>query len=176
MIEVRTKYTKKAFEQYYRFNVVSRGVRPIAFRFLVVLVVSLVMRLTGFAAATGMLLAIAAIAVAAYSLGEYMLAPMINAASTVKKNPAMFEKGVGFEFHEDHFADAGKSQKTRGEIKYSDLLKVCEVQDYFYIYLQPNIAFIIDKRDFTQGTPEELTELFRKALPEEKFKVHNTAR
>jgi hypothetical protein len=49
---------------------------------------------------------------------------------------------------------------------------VYEVKDCFYLHVKPNVFFIIDKRDFTQGTQREFNALLGKVLPGKKFKRH----
>jgi hypothetical protein len=107
-----------------------------------------------------------------YYVGDYRLKPKMNTKAALKSNPQLLETEIGLTFCEDHFVSVSTGGLISGttEAKYEAVLVVCEVKDYFYLHVKPNVFFIIDKRDFTQGTPEEFTALLGKVLPGKKVR------
>lgn len=65
-----------------------------------------------------------------------------------------------FEFFDDKMIEYGESSKE--EYKYSDLMKVRETGDYFYIYHTRENASVVDKSAVTGASVDELRELLRK--------------
>ena len=51
------------------------------------------------------------------------------------------------------------------------IYKVYESRYCFYIYISKFQAYILDKDDFTEGTPEDLRELLRDTTDEKKLKL-----
>lgn len=62
-----------------------------------------------------------------------------------------------FEFYNDRMVEINDA--SREEYLYSELLKVWETEDYFYIYHTPENASVVDKTGIKKGTPEELKAL-----------------
>ena len=56
-------------------------------------------------------------------------------------------------------------------VKYVSIYKVYESRYCFYIYISKFQAYILDKDDFTEGTPEDLRELLRDTTDEKKLKL-----
>ena len=59
---------------------------------------------------------------------------------------------------------------SKGTMSYNTLHSVEEDEDSIYIYNNDQRAYIVDKRGFETGTPEELRNLLSKSLPPEKCK------
>lgn len=62
-----------------------------------------------------------------------------------------------FEFYDDRMVEINDS--TREEYAYSQLQKVWETENYFYIYHTPENASVVDKKGIKLGTPEKLKAL-----------------
>ena len=175
MIEVRTKYTKKAIRKYHWFHSYKKMpqkimtiVFSIAYLFMLYSVI-----LSFFT--TGDLSGVFSKAVFIIGMPAlFLVAPIISTNNMLKKSSAYFGSGSTFTFYEDHFTGitVGGAINSTSEINYAALVKAYETKAYFYLYLQPSQAYVIDKQAFTQGTPGELSALLRKALPEKKFKVY----
>lgn len=68
-----------------------------------------------------------------------------------------------FEFYDDRLVEINDA--SREEYKYSDLLKVWETSDCFYIYHNKESASVVEKSGITLGTPESLARLLAGKLP-----------
>lgn len=62
-----------------------------------------------------------------------------------------------FEFYKDRMVEINDS--SREEYYYSDLLKVWETDEYFYIYHTPENASVVDKKGISTGSSEKLKAL-----------------
>jgi len=175
MIEVVTKYTKESLKKYQRFNMVKPGwqrVISIILRIaLLIFGIFLVYAYLVTADLTFLIVGLTSIVIAVAPLWM----PAMTANAVFKASPALFNKGITVCFWEEHFSVAAmdKPEKAASEIKYAALYKVYELNDFFYLYYQASQAFIIDKRDFTQGSAEELAGLFAQVLPEKKIRRYN---
>jgi len=173
LIEARTKYTKESFREFQRFNLFTGARGAIMIVCLIIIFgAGLISMAPSFASGdpTGSFPAIIFI-----TLGIlYLLRPRIAARSAFKRSPALFESGVAYSFSGEFFTEtvSGASVSGVSNIKYAALYKAFETKKYFYLYLQPNSAFIIDKTGFTQGTPEELAAILGRAMPGKKFRKY----
>ena len=61
----------------------------------------------------------------------------------------------------------------RIEFSYDIFFNVYETKDSFYLYNSNLTAYLLPKSDFTQGTPEELRQLFQTKLATDKFKIYH---
>ena len=59
------------------------------------------------------------------------------------------------------------------EFSYDIFFNVYETKDSFYLYNSNLTAYLLPKSDFTQGTPEELRQLFQTKLATDKFKIYH---
>jgi hypothetical protein len=121
---------------------------------------------------------------------DYRLKPKMKTKAALKSNPQLLETEINLTFYEDHFLSVSSGGLISGttETKYRAVLVVYEVKDFFYLHVKQNvptellfrdlleptrgegIPLVMDKKEFTQGTPEEFTALMEKVLPNKKFK------
>jgi hypothetical protein len=106
-----------------------------------------------------------------YYVGDFKLKPKMNTKAALKSNPQLLESEFSLSFYEDYFLTIYTSGLISGtsETKYEAVLIAYEVKDYFYLDIKQSNLLIIDKRDFTQGTPEEFTALLKKVMLDKKF-------
>ncbi len=76
-----------------------------------------------------------------------------------------------FEFYDDRMVEINDA--SREEYLYSQLLKVWETEDYFYIYHTPENASVVDKKGIKKGSPEELKALLSRQV---EYTVKRTAK
>ena len=55
--------------------------------------------------------------------------------------------------YDDKAADQDNLSKC--EMNYENFVKLVETEEYFFLYVQKNQAYILDKRSFTHGNPAE---------------------
>jgi len=172
MIEVATKYTKDSLKKYQRFNMAKPGLQRIFAVILriVLLVVGVFLVYAYLVTGDLSFLGVGLTSIVLTSAPLWM--PAVTANALFKNSPALFNTGITVRFFEEHFSvvTTGEYEKGASEIKYAALFKVYELKAFFYLYTLPKQAFIIDKRDFTQGSAEELSKLFANVLPEKKFR------
>jgi hypothetical protein len=171
MIEAKTKYTKKSFREFQWFHSYKRNWSSyfmVAFVFIM------------FAGAA--FIAVMSVINDEYSdiflsvvlvvLGVFLLVlPRLMTWFTHRKSPWLFEMGNAFSFRDDSFTAISNSDLITGtsDIKYEALAYVYETSGFFYVYIQAHQSFMIDKKDFTAGTPEDLSALLQRVLPPKKF-------
>jgi len=176
IIEVSTKYTKESFRKFQWFHFARGGVRKAVFiTFLTVMLCS------GATLLSLMIIFNEALTVSRSFLSLlclfltffYIFLPRISANSAFKKSPALFDTGLSFTFHEEHF-----TVKTTGmvsgtsDIRYEFLYRVYQTKDSFYLYLQQQQSYIIDKTSFTVGTPADFAALMDKVMPAKKYRSY----
>ena len=170
MIEAKTKYTKEALRKFQWFHLAQAGVSGKVFVISVIVMffAGVLTILASFLAGSPSFWGLIFICLAAF----FLLIPRINTCYACKKSPALFDTSIGYAFSEEHFTVTNTGSVINGvsEIKYEALFRACEARDFFYLYIQPSQAYIVDKKDFTGGTSEELSLLLAKALPAKKFR------
>lgn len=81
--------------------------------------------------------------------------------------------GVALQTEVYIFTETGYSRSVRSEEgglpdnangRYDALVQAVETKQDFYLYHSPGRAYLVDKAYFTNGTPEELRAVLRKAL------------
>ncbi|MCL1819207.1 MAG: YcxB family protein [Oscillospiraceae bacterium] len=104
----------------------------------------------------------------------FIIMPRISTRSALKNSPALFDTGLAFTFHEDYFTvlTTGMMSGTT-DIRYEALYFAYQTKDSFYLYLQQKQSYLINKADFTAGTPEDFAELLKKVMPAKKYRSYN---
>lgn len=71
-----------------------------------------------------------------------------------------------FVFEEDKFSvtSSNKSLEEKGIFNYDVLLKVKETREYLILYIRKNVAFVVDKSTFENGTSEDLQKTLKPML------------
>ena len=65
-----------------------------------------------------------------------------------------------FKFYENCFVITNKLQYSK--VRYFKLYKIFETTDFFYLYIDKEHAFLIDKNGFTFGSAEEFSKFIHK--------------
>ena len=175
VIEAKTKYTKRSFRKFQWFHYTKGGMRKVVFVSTLVLmfivgVTSLIYLFTGDGISAGTIyLPVLILFLSVF----FIIIPWISANSAYKKSPALFDVGIGFSFCEDYFSvlTTGMMSGTT-DIQYGALYRVYQTKDYFYLYLQQNQSYLLDKSSFTSGCPEDLAVLLKKVLPRKKYRSY----
>lgn len=79
-----------------------------------------------------------------------------------------------YTFKEDSLNVSGQNSELKGttEISYQKLNCICETFDFFYIYINSRMAFIVDKSTISGGTEEQLRNYLIKAVGDKKYKYY----
>jgi len=87
----------------------------------------------------------------------------------VKKSPSLDAK-VEYVFTPEAFEDHTVSDKinTSSTIQYTMIRRARETKNFFYLYIASNVAHIVDKRGFTEGTAQDLRFLLIQQLDPKK--------
>lgn len=73
-----------------------------------------------------------------------------------------------FEFFEERMIEINDA--SQDEYEYGDIDNVIETTNYFFIYHTREKASVVDKGNFTKGTPDELRKLFQANIPYKRLK------
>ena len=175
MIEVTTQYTKESYRKFQWFHSTRKGVRKVVFITYLAIMICVAVTLLFMLLIDGRnLIATLFISLSLLFLSMlYILRPHINANSTFKKNPSLFDAELTFTFHENYFTLQTKGMVIgTSDIPYEALYRVYQTKDYFYLYAQQRLSYIIDKADFTVGKPQDLAVLLEKAIPAKKYRSY----
>ena len=76
-------------------------------------------------------------------------------------------------FNEDDFEMSSNSieSSSSSKIKYSQIYKIYETKDYFYLFLDKASAAIVEKSGIENASAEDLRNLFESNLSKDKFKI-----
>ncbi len=77
----------------------------------------------------------------------------VSQAYSSEKKYVMTEEA--FEVHQGEGKDV---------FNYDEILKVYEIEEYFYVYVTNALCLVVDKSLFTAGTPEDFREILRDNL------------
>ena len=70
------------------------------------------------------------------------------------------EQTFTFKFYEKYFSISNNKQIE--EIKYWKLYKVYESKEFFYLYIDKEHAFLLNKSTFVKGNPEDFFKFIKK--------------
>ena len=70
------------------------------------------------------------------------------------------EKSFTFKFYDKYFIISEK--KDLNIVKYYKLKKAFETKDFFYLYLDKSHAFLLNKKNFIIGNPEDFSRFLKK--------------
>ena len=143
----KTKYTKETYAKYLQFHQNKFGTK---YRFITILIILLLcfFIITNFKYAnktTGFILLLALLVFCLYRFFQ----PINLVKKELKTEKFEKEKEFTFKFYEKYFtiSDSNNFEK----IKYWKLYKIYETNDFFYLYINKDHAFLLEKNTFTKG-------------------------
>ena len=160
----KTKYTKKAYQKYIQFHQEKYG-REYTFTTIVTILFlsfCLIINLKYSNYPTSFILLTALIIFCYYRF----FYPIKKIQKELKTDKFENEKEFTFKFYEKYFIISDK--KNYDKIKYWQLHKVFKTKDFFYLYINKDHAFIIDKNNFTIGNS---TDFFKFLKQKTFFKI-----
>ena len=89
------------------------------------------------------------------------------------KKAASLDAVCYYSFGAEGFYLKSESEKFKEDafIKYRSLCRVYESKKCYYVYISKMQAYILDKSGFTEGSPEDLRELFRETVEPGRLKL-----
>ena len=143
----KTKYTKETYAKYLQFHQNKFGTK---YRFITILIIVLLcfFIITNFKYAnktTGFILLLALLVFCLYRFFQ----PISLVKKELKTEKFEKEKEFTFKFYKKYFtiSDSNNFEK----IKYWKLYKIYETNDFFYLYINKDHAFLLEKNTFTKG-------------------------
>ena len=172
MIEVKTRYTEDSILNY--FHIIGKiNAKTLILYIIILLVLSIAIHFLMSLGNLKFLLTMAIFCLICIILSMSSFWPKTKTKNLIKSIPVLFETEYVFVFYDEYFVVNFSDNLVNGtsEIKYDALVSVFEVNCCFY-FQGINGFYIIDKKDFTQGTPDELSILLESILPNNKFKKY----
>lgn len=88
------------------------------------------------------------------------LHPIHDVSKEYKSDKFKDEQSFTFKFYEKFFTCENKTEISK--IKYSKLHKVYETNKFFYLYIDRNHSFLMDKSKFLQNNPSEFSTFIKR--------------
>jgi len=172
MIEVKTRYTEATILNYFRF-MGKINAKTLILYVIILLALSIAVYFLMSLKNLNFLLIMAIFCLICIILSMSSFWPKAKTKNLIKSIPVLLETEYIFEFYEEYFVVKFLDNLVKGtsEIKYDVLVSVFEVNCYFYFQVT-NGFYIIDKKDFTKGTADDLFALLRSVMPNNKFKKY----
>ena len=88
--------------------------------------------------------------------------PISDVSKELNGDTLKNEKEFSFKFYNDYFIISDNT--TYSKMKYFELYKVYETTNFFYLYTDRTHSFLINKSNFSIGTPVDFSEFIHKKL------------
>lgn len=101
------------------------------------------------------------------------IATLLLIKRAARKQAAM-ENVTDYLFTEEGFEQStvSKTHRMQEQCPYSMLTGVTESERYFYLFINPRAAHIVDKHGFTEGTERDFRILLRTVIDPQKLHIH----
>ena len=156
----KTKYTKEIYEKYLQFHQNKFGNKYTFITIVTILLLCfcIITNLKYSNYFTGFLLLIILSIFCFYRF----FYPTKKVEKELKTDKFKNEKEFTFTFYEKFFVISDK--KNSEKIKYWKLHRVYETEDFFYLYINKDHAFLLDKTTFTKGNTSEFLKFLKKKI------------
>lgn len=98
-----------------------------------------------------------------------VIIPNLNYLRLVKKNDKILSTKITYQFRENNFKYKLKEDNT---LDYSDLKKVINTSNYYYLYLTSNHVLIVDKSNLDSEDIANLDKIFKDKASIYKYKKY----
>ncbi len=162
----KTKYTKQAYQKFLQFHKEKYGQK---YKFDTIVIIMLlcfciIINLQYLNFFTAFLLTICLLIFCFYRF----FYPTKKVQRELKSEKFEKEKEFTFKFYEKCFVIS--DEETSDKIQYWKLKKTYETDEYFYLYINKDHAFLLNKSCFSTGTPSE----FLKFIKRKTWKLNNS--
>lgn len=157
----RTKYSKEVYEEFLQFHQKQYGLR---YQFYTAFIIILIF----FCLATQVkihnynLAILFCIFLTAFFLWRF-LHPVNEIKKELNSAKIVEEKEFSFKFFENHLEITEKLKSEK--IKYYKFKHIFETENFFYIYIDKNHAFLLKKDKFVIGNASDFTFFIKKKCP-----------
>ena len=154
----KTKYTKEIYEKYLQFHQNKFGDKYKFITILIILLLSFCI-VTNFRCSnydTGFVLIIFLVL---FCFNRFFY-PIKKVEKELKTEKFKNEKEFTFIFYDSFFVISDK--KNSEKIKYWKLHRIYETKEFFYLYINKDHAFLLDKSSFTKGDTSDFLKFLRK--------------
>ena len=102
----------------------------------------------------------------------YIIYPIIRRRKVCRKQADLHVSNT-YIFTPEGFEEISYSNAANGHnvYKYDIIIKVKESAGFFYLYINTNAAFIVDKRGFTEGSEYDFRMLLRSVIASKKLHI-----
>lgn len=156
----KTKYTKQAYEKYLQFHQNKYG-HNYQFVTIVTILLLCFCIITNFKYSNYITAFLLVITLTIFCFYRF-LSPTKKVQKELKSEKFEKEKEFTFAFYEKYFTISDK--KFLDKIKYWQLHKVFETEDFFYLYINKDHAFLLDKSTFSNGDISEFLRFLKKKI------------
>ena len=154
----RTKYSKKVYNEYLNFH---RNKYNLSYKFYTIIVALLLFFCIGMQVKYHYYsLAILLCVIFTFFILWRLFRPVYEVKKEYQSKKIADEQTFIFKFYENFFVITNKLQYSK--VRYFKLYKIFETTDFFYLYIDKEHAFLIDKNGFTFGSAEEFSKFIHK--------------
>jgi len=159
MIEVVTLLTKEVVANFTRYNLSRSKWTIIICSVLLLGLAILLLSLGGDIILSIVAIALSFIIPVLFIWLNYLMTNMLYKNSFLQEEQAYMK----FLFNQDNFEFENNigGLITTSVLIYQNILKCIETKDFFYLYINKNYAYIVDKNGFRNGNVLELSELLK---------------
>lgn len=154
----KTKYTKQVYANFLQFHQNKYGIKYKFTTILTILILSFFI-ITNLQYSNYPTVFLVVIALVLFCLHQFFY-PIKKVEKELKTEKFEKEKEVTYKFYEKFFV-ISEGMKTE-KMKYSKLHRVFEAENFFYLYINIDHAFLLDKSTFTKGNTSEFLKFLRK--------------
>lgn len=156
----KTKYTKEIYQKYLQFHQDKYGMTYKFYTIVTILLLSFCIicniKYSNFGVTLALLLVL--IIFCFYKF----FCPTKKIKKELKTEKFENEKEFTFTFYDNFFVISDK--KNSEKIKYWKLHRVYETEEFFYLYIDKNHAFLLDKSSFVKGNLSEFLKFLKKKI------------
>lgn len=156
----KTKYTKEIYEKYLQFHQNKFG-NKYTFTTIVIILLLCFCIITNLQYSNYFTMFLLLIILSAFCFYRFFY-PTKKVEKELETDKFKKEKEFIFTFYEKFFVISDK--KNSEKIKYWKLHRVYETNDFFYLYIDKNHAFLLDKSTFTKGNTSEFLKFLKKKI------------
>lgn len=154
----KTKYTKKVYDEFLNFHSNHYKYRHLLYTFFIsFLIVFLIM--VQIKAHNINISIIFCIVLTCFILWR-IFRPISEVSEEYQSDKIQNEKEYTFKFYEKNFSVS--DFKSILNAKYSDLYRIFETDNFFYLYIDKKHSLLLEKENFAKGTYDDFSEFIKK--------------